>query len=518
MSQNGLDLVVGNDTYHVRPEWIPRWIYLSELAIRGVNRVEWRESSSTEIQQWIRLNERMDYREDATIDHHANPNTKWTLLPVSSFWRTLQYMEPEAGDYLLSIYIDPDLTIDQRLRYYIDLGYVIRTIGVQYPYATNSLHVNYIHNNCNLYRDLAYGIRLRGFIPRSLLGPMVMKEVLRSDLNTLTGILHTAWIFQHSVDYIPEVVYGEEIPWELIRWRDMVELCPQAFVLGEDTLQIIHAIVHHQNQEERQRRISTRATIVTYSLLGYGSELLEDRLNSIIVGKTNAEVADTIAKMIKGDVLTRRRYGGNTYGPTVAQEQNLRVMLAGLKRSDIPQVALAGASIVTSFDSIDYISSPDEVYSTGELPITSVPFQVTDEAKLITSSPATLLDRLYQWNDQFPEMNSIAVLELIGVGEEVISSNVRLDDSVTFLINAAVARLRINQIITEDRYRDVVEVIASSLGTECLTQISDSALYLISLPGTSNSNIQRLDLLVNEALVILESNSSRGLVRWPIVV
>lgn len=504
-----LIVIEGNKStsHYIPSSWIPRWDYLKNIVEEmNVTTIEWTYSSNEEILLWIELNTIMSFPIGRARDRRS-------VSTVSAMWRTLQFMDPVDGDYLLDLLIDEELPPEQRRRYYYDLGFAIRSRGRAYPYVEDVVSYHYIHSNCDIRRDLAYGLRYgRDTVSMMRLGEEVRDAILKSDLSTLTGILHTAWKHQYLSDYVADIEYSEEIPWQLIRWNDVVDMCPNAFFPGEDMISIIYAIVKRDNRIV-QADIASR-TVAIRSGSGYVIGALSPLIDSILARQV--DFSHELAQLIQGDEATRILYGSNYYGNEVVQKQNLRVMLAGRLRSEVPVIPLPILE-ETSVNKIRGTSrlSPERALAEGLLSHTQIISHTVGGRRVIrVSSPVLLLDRIYAWNEQFPATNSNTVMNIVGQVHDIWDSSVEMRvGDLTDLINMIMRDYRVDGSVPTADYKKICMEIYSTLGTECLIQVANSAVEEVT---TATADIvTRLELLVLTALEIVDTLPKRGFTDWP---
>lgn len=180
-----------------------------------VREIEWTTTGINEIESWMLLNRRMD-RGD-----------RRELMALSLCWRAIARMDCVTNDYLLYMIIDSKNIDTSCEAWYEKLGREIRTVGMRYPYATISL-TNYTHANFNLRLDVAYGVT--GVDPSAYSDRIRQLILADINLNTLTGITHSAWCDwcnSKSADRFQQKTKGE-VEWEYINWKDVISMVPTA--------------------------------------------------------------------------------------------------------------------------------------------------------------------------------------------------------------------------------------------------------------------------------------------------
>ena len=241
-------LVIGTEEIIINREWIPRWRLLTDIVSEPDmlvdGRIVWTATGIEEVRWWVTINKLIDYNESrngsikaivesifsmATIplisqqldDAIASvygvtytPRLPPQLVQLSQCWNTVRYMNPTTDLYLLFCHIDQKLELEDRRILYDALGRFVRESGVRPSYA--QICYSGIHNNMRLWKDCVYEFYEDDKCKESSFSSFIQKAIIDSDLNVLTGIMHTA--YQLTIG--PEV--GVELPWYHIRWNDVV--------------------------------------------------------------------------------------------------------------------------------------------------------------------------------------------------------------------------------------------------------------------------------------------------------
>lgn len=224
-------LVVEKAKVRVPAEWLPRWTFLQDIVSdMGVSEIEWTRTGLQELIPWIELNERMD-RAENRVDNLVYQHP--TLLPISSMDQVVSFMLPVDANYLLQCYIDEDVPFARRHDLYRDLGHWIRSRVLIFSYNSRLARSDYvIHRDLDLNEDMAYGVHYhsRVILPQDL-PEGILEAILRSPLNVVTGIVHTGWILSRTKAYpASESRLLDEVPWDTIRWNDLLDMVPNAQV------------------------------------------------------------------------------------------------------------------------------------------------------------------------------------------------------------------------------------------------------------------------------------------------
>lgn len=224
LNDTGLTLVAGKTSIPIEPRWIPRWGFLSDLVedmSGSATSIEWTRTDVWSLLEWKHLNAMMDTLTELHKKANFRPLSGNLIRFVSleGVWEVIDFMRPVNGEYLLFTTIDEDLSAERRRGAYESLGRYIRGSGIRPVYAESSvIHAHMkIHENCLLFRDPVYNDLVRT-------DEELMSEALSNeDINIVTGILHIA-----NRDVRGPIDFGlrvtEEIPWNLIRWNDVVEM------------------------------------------------------------------------------------------------------------------------------------------------------------------------------------------------------------------------------------------------------------------------------------------------------
>lgn len=232
-----------NSQFEIALSWLDRWDLPRNLHEElGSLNITWIYTSTRELSDWIRLNKMMDEK-DMT-----------SPILISQVWSVIRLMDPSSDEFLLYTHINRTLPDSLRAELYRRLGSFIRSLGVRPPYASGGFCYTSIHNNLNLYRDLAYGVvDPRPYscpegvfvYERSRYNSAMTQSLSNPDLNTVTGIVHTAWQEHVASGGSPLV---NEIPWDLIRWNDVVRMAPAGYAPSQvHTLAL--SIMLKSNQE-----------------------------------------------------------------------------------------------------------------------------------------------------------------------------------------------------------------------------------------------------------------------------
>lgn len=82
-----------------------------------------------------------------------------------------------------------------------------------------------IHYNCSIASDPLISVKVSQ-LPSSIRGVLLNNN----DINILTGVLHTVWRYVQSPSYSPrsDIRLMREIPWNVIRWGDLLDMGPDA--------------------------------------------------------------------------------------------------------------------------------------------------------------------------------------------------------------------------------------------------------------------------------------------------
>lgn len=221
--------------------WLPRWEALSNLVNDlQSSEAEWTLNTLAEIRQWIELNRRMDG------GGHRD------LIPLSRVARVVDVMLPSSEEWLLHVYIEEDDS--NRFDLYYRVGTYVRTYQVRYPYNSMLLArtTTGLHYNLLLGLDVAYGATSGEVtIPTSSYPPGVLTSILETGPNSATGIMHTAWLLSSSSSYqLEEEEYMKEVPWDTIRWSDLVTLLDDKRVHVDEQLpDMLHVAVEQPSEQ-----------------------------------------------------------------------------------------------------------------------------------------------------------------------------------------------------------------------------------------------------------------------------
>lgn len=214
-----IKLVVGKSSFMIPRSWIPRWEALSNVVNEmNSDQIDWTLNSSLDLRRWILLNEAMD----VSIGSSSDPID---LIDYSSVARVIDYMLPANDNWLLYVYIDETLDDSLRKSLYYQLGRKIRSERIMLPYNDRAIRGTYVHRNLRLNLDPVYRTDI------ATLDQRVYKALLDLPVNIVTGIMHVAWLGSRSKNYHTttsniERDYLQEVPWDLVRWKDMVEMAP----------------------------------------------------------------------------------------------------------------------------------------------------------------------------------------------------------------------------------------------------------------------------------------------------
>lgn len=161
---------------------------------------------------------------DAAVTRTAKHN-----VPLSPVLGLIMFFLPRDSTYLLYVYIDDNVPRTERKELYRLLGREIRSQARRWPYSNYRGLVggySHIHSDCYLHSDLIY---LEGL-------PAVIREaaLLQEDINVLTGIMHTGWLTS-KLNYVDwwtknETAYLKEVPWDAIRWDDVLDYSPDGYI------------------------------------------------------------------------------------------------------------------------------------------------------------------------------------------------------------------------------------------------------------------------------------------------
>lgn len=236
---SAIKLVSGSKSLTVKREWVDRWHLLSDLleVYPGGCPIEWSRDWN-ELETWMKLNVRMD-------DCVTTLVTPSSPLFLSEIWSTVDYLSPVDDRWLLHCYIDSDAPVHIRREMYRRLGRQIRSAGVRYPYANvwpDQMPFG-IHYNLRIYNDLAYGCRYPCTTDSEV------SDHDDSAIDILTGILHTAWIDSLTYQF-SDLQTMVEIPWHLIRWKDIVNMADDAHL--PSVILVNHVCNSYQILESRQ--------------------------------------------------------------------------------------------------------------------------------------------------------------------------------------------------------------------------------------------------------------------------
>ena len=233
MASVPLQLEVNNQLLSIDPEWIPRWKFLIDYTTEEFiqdNVMQWTYSSEDELREWVRLNEDMDSL--ITLEEGVKYENK---RPLSSVWRTVDFMSPTSLEYLRILYIDDKVNIGDRKRLYTEIGLYTR-ITKHKEKMNNSLFtsdsaypIRIIHGNFNLYFDPIYEHY-----------PNQEHEFTTEDkdkllkiewINVLTGIM------VYTLMNVPQY-FSIELGWESMPWNEVLDMvpCPDFFTVhGTDS-------------------------------------------------------------------------------------------------------------------------------------------------------------------------------------------------------------------------------------------------------------------------------------------
>ena len=235
MASVPLQLEVNNQLLSIDPEWISRWKFLIDYTTEEFiqdNVMRWTYSSENELKEWIQLNEDMDGL--ITLEEGVKYENKH---PLSSVWRTVDFMTPTSLEYLRVLYIDEKVIIGDRKRLYAEIGLYTRitrnrTKKNNHLFTTHTAYPRkLIHSNFSLYLDPIYEYRF--FDDYDSDKRVALTEEQKDKLlsiewvNVLTGIMvHTLSNVSHNV--------SAELPWDLMPWIDVLDLvpCPDFFTIS----------------------------------------------------------------------------------------------------------------------------------------------------------------------------------------------------------------------------------------------------------------------------------------------
>lgn len=205
-----ITLITSGGDLTIERLWIARWEALSNVVdATNPSTIEWTLNTREEMLPWIELNRRMDTGE--VIHQH--------LLSITHVESIVDVMLPRDDEWMSYVHIDDHLPLAKKRDLYTRLGRWIRTCSRPFSYYDPSPQLG-VHHNMNLYRD---PLR-RPFKHEDI---DVKESLLASPYSPLTGIIHTAYLFSLSSQYEisdEERDYLTEIPWDTVRWKDMIEL------------------------------------------------------------------------------------------------------------------------------------------------------------------------------------------------------------------------------------------------------------------------------------------------------
>lgn len=478
----GLELIVttkkGNkkivDVVKVKNNWIPRWSFLNDLVNdMAVTTLEWDRTALAPLLQWVALNERMD--------NSWSPSPILQLPHISPMNEVIDFMNPASGEYLLYCWIDDELLPERRRQLYLDLGIWIRSQGLNHSFTylqpIDELEDG-LHYNFHLSRDMAYGLPEldRRDYPAGLLD-----SILDSPLNVLTGIVHVAWMWVNSLHYKTraEVKIMKEVPWNVIRWNDVVQMASEARVYSQEAL-LDFSIVF-------------RKGAITYMTGGIPSSLREQLENDKSPDK---KIELLVAALVDPNSHLSR------YSTGIEEQLNLRLLLAGRDPSGmgIPRDTLPDSRLRIMEDR-------------------------NDKVTVIAPAASLLIERLARWT---VKTESDAITRLILANEtgyrNTKMTKTDLEDVLSLLVMRVAWDGSPEQSgIDSSEYSYILDRILGSLGTSVIQAISTSAVEFKKHRLTAyNPRMRRIyglkaDLLYRAASQLLESNEEREFVDWPVV-
>lgn len=454
-------------TVRVRTRWVRRWQFLDDLQQEmGVSEIDWTRTGHEPLELWVELNERMD----------AGMINRWsTLIPVSEILDVVAFMNPYDNKYLMYAWID-NMEDTIRSRLYTDLGRYIRervmAVTLYLPYMTK-IESYAIHSNLNVASDIVRRVTSQ----EAALVPGLYESIINSPWNASTGILHTAWMENNLTSYIPTPGTGmKEVPWNLIRWDDVLDMAPGAYPPQPANLVLISELIRYVKVDEPVRA------------------RLRPELEFHLEGSLDEP----------GAILSAiEKLWADHSGPVSEEYKNLRRFLAGR-----PHVV-------------------DDYYDTG-LPMTKIKMSEDKNGvlKLNTPEPELLLELMIQWSATY---NSHRIAHYIVQIAEMAMNNKTMDVTLDRALMYLVVRIAWNgtrsrrQIDTVE-YPGLCDRIYNTLGTPVLDLIAEQSLTSISiLDELTEDRVQRTlvelkyELLAEEAIKLIESKPAKRFTSWPVI-
>lgn len=472
-----LVLVVEGKRLIVKGEWINRWEALSNVVSEmGARELNWTLNSTTEMQQWIKLNKMMDAGY-SQFNPRINRLHDVDLIDLTKVWRVVDNMIPLNDSWLTYVLIDDSLPILEKRKWYMRLGRYVRSNRIRLPYNIPREEPTGIHFNLHLENDLAYGSEiLRDF---DSYPPAIRDAIINlPSYNLATGVIHTGWVYSNSSSYYVnewERKYLEEVVWDAIRWIDMIDMDAPGLLVSFYT------------------EVSAR--------------FINVQIEDIVEGTGEPELHDVVLGLIEG---VDSPFWRATEDAMIASERKIE------KSSIIP--FLAGVRL-------NVFLEPQAVLVERHGPNRPTIIKVPKPA--LYMKRVCELYRRIQPDEMLDELTSRFTFPSVGLqdgsainplgGINVMLNHIAIDTRL--YIDPKVGQYTYYELHPEN-YDAALRKIASTLGVELLEIIVEGALDMIdrmqSYPEDAGQSA-RLSVMAAAGVEVLETETGYDFVRWPVI-